>query len=64
MEGFGIFLGRCLEEDGVEVFQRLNVKFQVFSVLKYFKRDLGIHIDLDFSFPFNYLECVYSIMDL
>ena len=41
---------RILEEDGVEAFGSLNVKFEVFSIFKSFKRDLGVNIALDFSF--------------
>ena len=47
---FGSFLGRFLEEDEVEAFGSLNAKFEVFSIFKSFKRDLGIHIALDFIF--------------
>ncbi len=48
VEGFGIILGRFLEEDGMETFGSLNVNFEIFSIFKSFKRDLGIHIALDF----------------
>ena len=51
-----------LEEDGVEAFGSLNVNFEVFSIFKSFKRDLGIHIALDFSF--NALEQNSSTMGL
>ena len=49
MEGFEIVLDIFLEGDGVEAFGSLNVNFEVFSIFKSFKKDLGIHIALDFS---------------
>ena len=64
VEVFRVFLGRFLEENGVEAFGSLNVNFDFFSMLKSFKRDLGIHIVLDLFFPLNALECIYSMMDL
>jgi hypothetical protein len=62
MEGFEIFLERCLEVDEVEAFGSLNVNFDLFSILQSFKRDLGIHIAFDFSL--EALERISSIMDL
>ena len=53
VEDFEIVLGRCLEENEVEAFGRLNVNFDLFSIFKSFKRDLGIHIALDFSFSLD-----------
>ena len=50
VEGFEIVLDIFLEEDGVEAFGSLNVNFEVFSIFKSFKRDLGIHLALYFSF--------------
>ena len=64
VEGFGIFLGRFLEEDGMEAFGSLNVNFEVFSIFKSFKRDLGIHIALDFSCSLGAWECISSMIDL
>ena len=64
VEVFGSFLGRFLEEYGVEAFGSLNANFEVFSIFKSFKKDLGIHIALDFSFPLDALECISSMMDL
>ena len=61
-EGFEIFLGRFLEEDGVEGFGSLNVNFELFSIFRSFKRDLGIHID--FNFSLDALEHTSLIMDL
>ena len=50
----GTWNGRkILEEDEVEVFGSLNVNFEVFSIFKSFKRDLGIHIAFDFSFSLD-----------
>ena len=60
VEGFGT----CLEEDDMEVFGSLNVNFSLFSTLKYFKRDLGIHKDFDSCFPLDVLECISSTIDL
>ena len=51
-----------LEEDGVEAFGSLNVNFEIFWIFKSFKRDLGIHIALDFLF--NALEHSSSTMSL
>ena len=62
VEGFEIVLDIILEEDGVEAFGSLNVNFEVFSIFKSFKRDLGIHIAFDF--PFNDLEHNSSTMGL
>ena len=62
VEGFEIILGRCLEEDEVEAFGSLNVKFEVCSIFKSFKRDLGTHIAFDFHF--NALEHNSSTMGL
>ena len=53
-----------LEEDGVEAFGSLNVNFEVFSIFKSFKKDLGIHIALYFSFYLDAWECISSMMDL
>ena len=53
VKGFEIVLDIFLEEDGVEAFGSLNVNFEVFSIFKSFKRDLGIHIALDFSFSLD-----------
>jgi len=62
VEGFETFLGRCWKEDGVESFGNLNVKFDLFSIFKCLKRDLGIH--KDFYFSLDALECISSITDL
>ena len=64
VEGFGIFLGRFLEEDGIEAFGSLNVNFEIFSIFKSFKRDLGIHIALDFPHSLGVWECLCIMMDL
>ena len=64
MESFGSFLERFFEEDEVEAFRSLNVNFELFSIFKSFKRNLGIHIALDFSFPLDALEHISSMMDL
>ena len=64
VEGFEIVLDIFLEEDGVERFGSLNVNFEVFSIFKSFKRDLGIHIALYFSFSLDALERISSKMDL
>ena len=52
-----------LEEDEVESFGRLNVKFTCCSMLDSFKRDSGIHIVIGFSFLFDDLERISSMMD-
>jgi hypothetical protein len=62
VEGFQTLLGRCWEEDGVEAFGSLNANFDLFSIFKSFKRDLGIHIAFDFSL--DALENISSIIDL
>ncbi len=46
----------------MEAFGGLNVNLDLCSILKYFKGDLGIHIDLDFSL--DTLEYISLIMDL
>ena len=48
----------------MEDFGSLNDNFEVFSIFKFFKRDLGIHIALDFSFPLDALEHISSMIDL
>ena len=60
VEGFEIVLGRCFKEDEVEAFGSLNVKFEVSSIFKSFKRDLGIHIAL--YFPLDTLEHISSVI--
>ena len=62
VEGFEIVVDIFFEEDGVEAFGSLNVNFEVCSIFKSFKRDLGIHIAFDF--PFNALEHNSSTMGL
>ena len=63
--GLDVWGGReILEEDGVEAFGSLNVNFEVFSIFKSFKRDLGIYIALDFSFSLDAWECISLMMDL
>ena len=62
MEGFKILLWTCLEEDKVEAFESLNIKFEVFSIFNSFKKDLGIHIDLESSL--DVLEHISLVMDL
>ena len=62
MEDFEIVLDIFLEDDGVEAFGSLNVNLDLCSILKSFRRDLGIHIALDFSL--DTLEHIYSIMGL
>ena len=57
-EGFESFLGRRLLEDGMEPFGSWNVNSDLFSNFKSFKRDLGIHIAFEFSFPLDALECI------
>ena len=64
VEDFERFLGRCLEEDRVEAFGSLNVNFEVFSIFKSFKWDLGIHIALEFSFYLDSWERISSMIDL
>lgn len=64
MEGFEIVLGRCLEEDEVEAFGSLNANFNLFSIFKSFKRDLGIRIALDFYFSLDVLEHISLVMGL
>ena len=53
-----------MEEGGVEAFGSLNVNLDLFSIFKSFKRDLGIHIALDFSFSLDASECISLMMDL
>ena len=60
----GAWNGRMLlEEDEVEVFGSLNVNFNCCSTLESLKTDFGIHIAMGFSFPFNDLERISSMMD-
>ena len=60
----GAWNGRIiLEEDEVEDFGRLNVNFTCFSTLDSFKRDFRIHIAIGFSFSFDDLERISSMMD-
>ncbi|KGJ51010.1 hypothetical protein CIAN88_23165 [[Clostridium] innocuum] len=62
--GLGTWNGRIfLEEDEVEAFGSLNVNFTFCSTLDSFKRDFGIHIALGFSFLFDDLERISSMMD-
>ena len=62
--GLGAWNGRMLlEEDEVEAFGSLNVNFTFCSILDSFKRDFGIHIALGFSFLFDDLERISSMMD-
>ena len=53
----------CLEEDEVGAFGSLNVNFTCCSTLDSFKRDFGIHIAVGFSFLFDDLERISSMMD-
>ena len=63
--GLGAWNGRILlEEDEVEAFGSLNVNFNFCSTLDSFKRDFGIHIVIYFSFIFDDLEIIYSMVDL
>ena len=62
VEGFETFLGRCWGEDEVEAFGSLNVNFDLSSIFKSFKRDLGIHIA--FYFSLDALEHISSIENL
>ena len=60
----GTWKGRILlEEDEVEVFGSLNVNFTCFSTSDSFNRDFGIHIVVGFSFLFDDLERISSMMD-
>ena len=63
VEGFKFFWGRCLEEDEVEVFGSLNLNFTCCSTLDSLKRDFRIHIAIGFSFLFDDLERIYSMMN-
>ena len=64
VEGFGIVLDIFLKEDGGEAFGSLNVNFEVFSIFKSFKWDLGIHIALDYYFSLDAWEHISLMMDL
>ena len=62
--GLGTWNGRIvLEEDEVEFFGSLNVNFNCCSTLDSLKRDFGIHIAIDFSFLFDDLKKISSMMD-
>ena len=63
VKGFEIVLDIFLE-DGVEAFGSLNVNFEVFSIFKSFKWDLGIHIALYFYFSLDVWERISLMMDL
>ena len=47
----------------VEFFGSLNVNFTCFSTLESFTRDFEIHIAVGFSFLFDDLERISSMMD-
>ena len=64
VDGFELVLDIFLWKDGVEAFWSLNANFEVFSIFKCFKRDLGIYIALDFSFSLDAWECISLMMDL
>ena len=63
VEGFEIVVDIFFEEDGVEAFGSLNVNFELFSIFKSFKWDLGIHIALEFSLSLDAWEHISSMMD-
>ena len=62
--GLGAWNGRILlEEDEVEVFGSLNVNFTCLLTLDSFKRDFVVNIAIGFSFLFDDLERISSMMD-
>ena len=61
--GLGTWNGRIFLEDEVEAFGSLNVNFTFSLTLDSLKRDSGIHIAIGFSFLFNDLEKISSLVD-
>ena len=62
--GLDTWNGRILlEEDEVKAFGSLNVNLTCCSKLDSFKRNFGIHIAIGFSFLFDDLDRISSMID-